>query len=168
MADIVKTLVALDEGVDTDKVRAALPENFPEIQIVGLVQGLEESWRMLQETPTDLLVIGCSGYSDRALFLIDGAAKQQPERPVVVLSDGSPNGFVRRVFEAGADDIVLLPADAGPASASRSRRWSPASRAPRWRTGVATRADDLRARAEGRHAARRSPREPRGRARRSG
>jgi pilus assembly protein CpaE len=28
---------------------------------------------------------------------------------VVILSDGPANGFVRRLFEAGADDIVLLP-----------------------------------------------------------
>src|SRR4051812_34138832 len=109
MADIIKTLVALDEGVDTDRVRASLPENFPEIQIVGLVQGLEETWRILQETTTDMLIVTCNGYSDRALFLVDAATKQRPERPVVILSDGPANGFVRRLFEAGADDIVLLP-----------------------------------------------------------
>src|SRR3954463_10675753 len=109
MADIIKTLVALDEGVDTDRVRASLPENFPEIQIVGLVQGLDETWRILQETTTDMLVVCCSGYSDRALFLVEAAAKQRPDRPIVVLSDGAQNGFVRRLFEAGADDIVLLP-----------------------------------------------------------
>jgi pilus assembly protein CpaE len=28
---------------------------------------------------------------------------------VVVLTQGSPNGFVRRVFESGADDILMLP-----------------------------------------------------------
>ena len=109
MADIIKTLVALDEGVDTDKIRASLPENFPEIQIVGLVQGLDETWRILQETTTDMLIVSCNGYSDRALFLVDAATKQRPDRPVVILSDGPANGFVRRLFEAGADDIVLLP-----------------------------------------------------------
>jgi pilus assembly protein CpaE len=36
--------------------------------------------------------------------------KQRPERPIVILCHGSPNGFVRRVFESGADDIVMLPA----------------------------------------------------------
>jgi pilus assembly protein CpaE len=36
--------------------------------------------------------------------------KQRPERPIVVLCHGSPNGFVRRVFESGADDILMLPA----------------------------------------------------------
>jgi pilus assembly protein CpaE len=107
--DAIKTLVALDEGVDSEAIRAALPESTAGIQIVGLVQGLDETWRILQETTTDLLVVSCSGYSDRALFLIDAASKQRPERPIVVLSDGAQNGFVRRLFESGADDIVLLP-----------------------------------------------------------
>jgi len=109
MADQIKTLVALDDGVDSEAVRAALPEHGGDIHIVGLVQGLDETWRILQETTTDLLVISCNGYSDRALFLVDAASKQRPERPVVVLSEGPANGFVRRLFEAGADDIVLLP-----------------------------------------------------------
>jgi pilus assembly protein CpaE len=109
MPDTIKTLIALDEGVDAELVRAALPEGQSDIQIVGLVHGLEETWRILQETTTDLLVIACAGHSDRALFLVDAAVKQRPERPVVVLSEGSANGFIRRLFEAGADDIVLLP-----------------------------------------------------------
>jgi pilus assembly protein CpaE len=107
----IRTLVALDEGVDRDLVHAALPVDSG-VDVVGMVDGLEDSWNTLQETPTDLLVVACAGYSDRALFLIDGAVKQRPERPIVVLCHGSPNGFVRRVFESGADDIILLPARA--------------------------------------------------------
>jgi pilus assembly protein CpaE len=79
------------------------------IEVVGIINGLDESWRTMQETSTDLLIVACAGYSDRALFFIDSAVKQQPDRPVVVLTTGSPNGFVRRVFESGADDIVTLP-----------------------------------------------------------
>ena len=56
--------------------------------------------------------IACQGYSERALALIDGAVKQDPDRPVLVLAQGTPSGFVRRVFEAGADDILMLAADA--------------------------------------------------------
>jgi pilus assembly protein CpaE len=108
MTGEIKVLVALDEGVDNDGLQAALPSQ-PDIQLVGVVDGLEESWATLQETPTDLLIVACAGYSDRALFLIDGAVKQRPERPVLVLAEGSPNGFVRRVFESGADDILTLP-----------------------------------------------------------
>ena len=104
----IRVLVAVDDGVDGDAVQAALPSNNG-IQIVGVVEGLEESWTTLQEVPTDLLAVVCGDYSDRAIYLIDGAVKQRPERPVVVLSAGSPNGFVKRVFEVGADDIVSLP-----------------------------------------------------------
>ena len=108
MSEIIKTLVALDDGVDRDAVQGSLPVES-DIQVVGLVDGLEESWNTLQSTPADLIVVACAGYSDRALFFIDGAVKQRPERPVVVLSLQSPNGFVRRVFESGADDIIALP-----------------------------------------------------------
>src|SRR5215204_1864502 len=104
----IRTLVALDEGVNHEAVQASLPVDS-DIQIVGIVDGLEDSWATLQETPTDLLVVACAGYSDRALFLVDGAVKQRPDRPVLVLSNASANGFVKRVFEAGADDYITLP-----------------------------------------------------------
>ena len=112
MAEHVKTLVALDGDVDRATIEDALPEGS-EIQILALVDGLEESWTALQETATDLVVVACAGFSERALVFIDGVVKQRAERPIVVLCESSPNGFVRRVFEAGADDIVTLPETPG-------------------------------------------------------
>ena len=109
MNQSVRALVAVDDGVDHALVQSALPAHQPEIQIVGIVDGLEEGWSTLQETPTDLLIIACAGYSDRVLFLIDGAVKQKSDRPVVVFITSPPDGFVRRIFEAGADDILVLP-----------------------------------------------------------
>jgi pilus assembly protein CpaE len=108
MSDTIRTLIALDQGVDRDAVQAALPSES-DVHIVGLVDGLEESWNALQATSTDLLVVACPGYSDRTLFFIEGAVKQRPERPIVVICGSSPNGFIRRVFEAGADDVITLP-----------------------------------------------------------
>jgi len=108
MASRIHALVALDEGVDSQGIQAMLPDNGG-IEVVGIINGLDESWRTMQETATDLLIVACAGYSDRALYFIDSAVKQQPDRPVVVLTTGSPNGFVRRVFESGADDILTLP-----------------------------------------------------------
>jgi pilus assembly protein CpaE len=110
MSTAIRTLIAVDEEADRGMVQAALPTTAADIQLVGVVDGLEESWATLQETPTDLLVVACAGSSDRVLFLIDGAVKQQSDRPVVVLLTGPANGFVRRAFEAGADDILTLPA----------------------------------------------------------
>jgi pilus assembly protein CpaE len=103
-----RTLVSLDTGIDEQTVRTALPGGG-EIQIVGIVRGVDESWTTLQETPTDLLVVACTGYSERALFLIASVGKERPGMPVVVLAHEAPDGFLRRVFEVGADDAVRLP-----------------------------------------------------------
>jgi pilus assembly protein CpaE len=108
MAERIHALVAVDAGLDGHSIQSVLPDGNG-IEVVGIINGLDESWRTLQETATDLLIVACEGYSDRALYFIDAAVKQQPDRPVVVLTTGSPNGFVRRVFESGADDIVTLP-----------------------------------------------------------
>jgi pilus assembly protein CpaE len=108
MAAQIHALVAIDSGVDSNSIQALLPDGNG-VGIVGIINGLDESWRTLQETSSDLVIVACEGYSDRALYFIDAAVKQQPDRPIVVLATGSPNGFVRRVFESGADDIVTLP-----------------------------------------------------------
>ena len=104
----INTLVALDSGISADAVSSFLPSG-DEIRLTGVVEGLEAAARTLEDTPCDVLVVVCSGYSDRVLFLIENAVRQDPRRPVLVIGDGSPNGFVRRVFEVGADDILMLP-----------------------------------------------------------
>ncbi len=104
----VRALIAVDSGLDAEAISDALPTES-DIHVIGVVDGLDEGWKTLQDSSVDLFIIACSGYSDRALFLIDSAVKQDSQRPVLVLSQGSPNGFLRRVFEAGADDIVMLP-----------------------------------------------------------
>jgi pilus assembly protein CpaE len=104
----IKVLVTIEKGVDPHAVQESLPV-YAGIHLVGLVDGLDEGWSTLQETPTDLLVIACAGYSERVLFLIEGAVKDNPQRPVVVLSNASSNGFVNRAFDAGAEDFLALP-----------------------------------------------------------
>src|ERR671937_2284847 len=108
MPAAIRTLVAVDTAADRQVVQAALPASDG-IEIVGVIYGLDESWNALQEAPTDLVVVACGEYSDRTLFFVEGALKQRAERPIVVLVHGARDGFVRRVFEAGADDVVVLP-----------------------------------------------------------
>jgi len=73
------------------------------------VNGIDDAWVRLHETANDLLIIVCGGQSEPVLNLIGSAVAERPRRPVVVLSYGTPNGFTRRVFAAGADDVVMLP-----------------------------------------------------------
>src|SRR4030095_14394619 len=104
----VQALLAVEPGVDAEGVKDSLPggEDF---QVVAVVEGAEEAMSWLRGSVADLLLVACAGYSDRALLLLDTVARQNPELNVMVLGHGSPNGFLRRAFEAGADDIVMLP-----------------------------------------------------------
>jgi pilus assembly protein CpaE len=105
---LVKALFALDEGLEAGMFEHSLPSG-PSLQVVGVVEGLDASWRLLEETSPDMLVVVTGGLSEKALFLIEGASKQRPERPIVVLYNGAANGFMQRAFQAGADDLVSLP-----------------------------------------------------------
>jgi len=108
MSDPIRTFVVIDAGVNQEDVGRALPSS-EDVEIVGLVNGIDEAWVRLHETANDMLVIACAGQSEPVLTLIDNAVAERPRRPVVVLSYGSPNGFTRRIFGAGADDVVMLP-----------------------------------------------------------
>jgi pilus assembly protein CpaE len=103
----IRTLVAVDSGVDANSVEHAFPVGS--VHVTGVVEGLDRSWSVLEESAPDLLVVACAGYSERALYLIEAASKQRPDRPVVVLFYGSPDGFLHRAFEMGADDLLTMP-----------------------------------------------------------
>jgi pilus assembly protein CpaE len=109
MPDPIRAFVVFDSGVNQDEIERLLPKN-DEIDVVGLVSGIDDAWVRLHETANDLLIIVSGGQSEAILNLIDSAVVERPRRPVVVLSYGSPNGFTRRVFAAGADDVLMLPA----------------------------------------------------------
>lgn len=108
MKDQVRILVSVDESVDAELVHTMLAIE-PEVQIVGLCEGLGDRWDSLAEEAGELLVVACDGYSDNVLRYIGAVTKRKPDRPVIVLSSGPANGFVRRVFQAGADDMITLP-----------------------------------------------------------
>jgi pilus assembly protein CpaE len=105
----VKALLAVEPGVDAEGVQESLPSDA-EFNVVGVVSGAEDALRWLRDGIADLLLVACAGYSDRALLLLDAVTRQNPDLNVMVLGHGSPNGFLRRAFEAGADDIIMLPA----------------------------------------------------------
>ena len=108
MARAVRTLVALDTGVDVDQVNATLPRD-PAIDVVGVIEGLDATVRALESTDCDVLVVACAGYSDRALYMLENAVRQDPDLPVLVVADEPSEAFIHRIFEVGADDILVLP-----------------------------------------------------------
>ena len=106
MTDTIHILVTLAEHADQRLVESAL-ENEPSLEVVGYADYLD--WSEFLEQPGDVVVVACTGRDDNAVHMIDRAVKHRPGRPVVVMCEASPNGFLREAFEAGADDVITLP-----------------------------------------------------------
>jgi pilus assembly protein CpaE len=101
-------LVTLESGVEGDGI-AALLSAIPGVQATAVVDGLQDGWNALNERTTDVVILVCTPGSEQALAFIRETRRVHPERPVVVVCGGSPNGFVRHTLEAGAEDLVVLP-----------------------------------------------------------
>jgi pilus assembly protein CpaE len=103
----IRILATVDAGVNPEIVQSLLAVE-PAVQILVMAEGLDAEVDPVAEQSADLHLVACDVHSDRVLSFIGGSVKQHPERPVVVLSADVRNGFVRRVFEAGADDIITV------------------------------------------------------------
>ena len=111
MVDRIRILVTLAEHADPRLVEQAF-EGDPSLEVVGYADYFDD-WREFLEQPADLVVVACSAGDDSARHMVDRAVKHRPERPVVVMTESSPNGFLRQAFEAGADDVITLPQPSG-------------------------------------------------------
>ena len=107
MADTIRILVTLAEHADRQLVEQAL-EGDASLEVVGYADYIED-WQGLLERPGDVAVVACYGHDEAVTGMVDYAVKQRPDRPVVVMSEASPNGFLRQAFETGADDVITLP-----------------------------------------------------------
>src|SRR5215475_11700150 len=106
MNDTIRILVVLAEHADPRLVEAAL-ENEPSLEVVAYADHLDD-WRGLLEQPGDVVAVACYGADEGVTAMVDHAVKHRPDRPVVIMSEASPNGFLRQAFEAGADDVITF------------------------------------------------------------
>jgi hypothetical protein len=92
---------------------SAIEESIPDTndpRILRKAASREEISSWLRDRSPDWLLVVCNGYSDWALQFISAASQPNPNLVIFVLASESRNYFFRRVLEAGADDIVTLPA----------------------------------------------------------
>ena len=109
MADSLIRAVVAVEGLDVFDVQRILPDD-PAFQLIAMTDGVDDTVRTLQGNETDVLVVACQGREDdRSLHIIDGVHRTCPDVPIIVLASTSPNGFLRRAFEAGAADMAIFP-----------------------------------------------------------
>jgi pilus assembly protein CpaE len=106
----IRALVVLEDGIRSVSVEDALAQDDG-LEIVGFLDGEAVERSAPTRGRIDLVLVACNQGSTAALSTIESAVAELPDRPVIVLSLGTPNGdgFMNDVFAAGADDIIALP-----------------------------------------------------------
>jgi pilus assembly protein CpaE len=99
----IRALVAVDGRIDGDLVTHVVGD--PRVSVAAI--GDPTMGWPAREDPEALLIV-CRDESDDALELLRRAPAAYPGKPVVVVCQGSPNGFLRRAFRAGAEDVVPI------------------------------------------------------------
>jgi pilus assembly protein CpaE len=106
----LKILLVVEDGVDSAPIEEALPAGARVTKTT--LHGGGQAWPTLRgaAAEAELLVLGCSRQHAEALDLVETASRHTEDKlPVVVLYQGSPNGFMQQAFAAGADDLITLP-----------------------------------------------------------
>lgn len=99
----VRTLVAVDGHVDGDLVERVIGDQRIAVAAIG-----DPSMGWPGREDAEVLLVVCEGDSEDGLGLVRRGLADYPGRPVVVACPGSPNGFLRRAFLAGAEDVVEI------------------------------------------------------------
>ena len=107
MSAAMDILVVHDHAVDEEVIRALLAPDA-ELRVVGYMAGFGHHM-----PEADVLIVACGTYTEDATTLIREAVDERPDRPVVLVTHGAPNGYVDHAFTAGAADIVVLPQPCG-------------------------------------------------------
>jgi pilus assembly protein CpaE len=106
MGEQITVLVAFTDDANRFAVEGALSDaRLAAVYNEGDMDSLSEFFRQ----QADVVLVACADYDGQTSQLVDVAVKQRPDRPVVVLTERSPNGSLRPAFEAGADDVLAMP-----------------------------------------------------------
>jgi pilus assembly protein CpaE len=104
----IRFLVLLGEGVDGAAIRAALPPTAP-VQTSALREAALRMPVLLEDAAPDVVLVAANDLNSM-LGVVRDLTSREPNVPIAVLYGGSPdNGFVGAAFEAGAEDVIVLP-----------------------------------------------------------
>ncbi|MEA2218404.1 MAG: pilus assembly protein CpaE [Solirubrobacteraceae bacterium] len=110
-------ILVLDDGTADEEVVRALLSADAALRIVRYTDGIGH-----QMPAADVVVVACGTYNAGAAELIREAVEDHPDRPVVLVTQGSPNGYIDDAFQAGVADLVVLPQ---PCDVEQARAMSP-------------------------------------------
>jgi pilus assembly protein CpaE len=103
-----RILLLVADGVDEGSVRHALPPGAM-LRTSTIRESLDRTAQMLEDVDPDVVLVGCSSHSEPSLEVMRKVGARRSDCPIVVLYEGNPNGFMDQAFDAGADDLIVLP-----------------------------------------------------------
>ena len=101
----IRTAVALGPDTERDAIEAAFLA-APSIVVTGFVPARPDVVATLGDDHEALVVACMDEDEENTLDFVMRAVRARPDRPVVVVHEGTNNGFVRKAFDAGVDDLV--------------------------------------------------------------
>ena len=105
-------LVVLGEGADGAEIRAALPPTAP-VYTSELRDAARRLAVVLEDATPDVVLVAAADLGSM-LGLIRDIGSRNSKLPIAVLYSGrAENGFVGAAFDAGADDVIVLPQPPG-------------------------------------------------------
>ena len=101
-------LVVSDSSLSETAIRNALPASAS-IRFVPIKDALDSAESVLADTAPSVVLVSCSSNPEWGLRVIGDMASVQPGRTIIALYEGNPNGVMEPAFQAGADDLLVLP-----------------------------------------------------------
>jgi pilus assembly protein CpaE len=102
---VIHAAVALGPAASQEVIEAACSDE-PGLELTGFISAHSGEVDHLEDGPHQAVVVACADESAETLAFISGAVAHRPDRPVVVVYEGTANGFVRKAFDAGAADLL--------------------------------------------------------------
>jgi pilus assembly protein CpaE len=110
---MIRATIALGPAASRETIEAASLSE-PSLSIATFVSAHSQEVLALDDVPHDAVVVVCADESSEILSFISGAVSERPGRPVVVVYQGSANGFVSQALHAGAADLINAATIDGP------------------------------------------------------
>jgi MinD-like ATPase involved in chromosome partitioning or flagellar assembly len=100
MSEPIRVLVAFSDETNRFELESVFDAD-PQLDVVAYGDELDDDWHHFFDQKSDVVVVVCDEVDARTGLLVDRAAKNRPDRPVIVAAHGSPNGSLRTAFESG-------------------------------------------------------------------
>jgi pilus assembly protein CpaE len=105
-----QALVVLDDRVDRAVVETLVTADAR----LGVQEFVElRSHRPQEDGAGDVVLVACAEFTREVDEYVRTATRLHPARPLVLVCTRAPNGHLRDVMAAGAEDIVTIPPGAG-------------------------------------------------------